>query len=152
MGQQVGVIERASTQPGTVRFETNRSLTGMGHERFISVHEATGTRPAAVIARMLLTTGKVDSVHVYGNMVTVELARGYTSEGLSDVVRDLYQYWKPGMEPQVFEAPAPEAAAEAPAAAAGGAGGGDSEYLRLVPAILVERSRAAMAKWKATHG
>lgn len=150
MGQQVAVIERPSTQPGVVRFETNRSLTGMGHERFISVLEATGPRPAATIARQLLTTGKVDSVHVYGNVVTVELSRGYTSAGLADVVRDLYQYWKPGMEPQVFEEVAPEASAAA-AAPAGEGGGADSEFLRLVPAILVERSRAAMAKWKATH-
>lgn len=150
MGQQVAVIERPSTQPGVVRFETNRSLTGMGHERFISVLEATGPRPAATIARQLLTTGKVDSVHVYGNVVTVELTRGYTSAGLADVVRDLYQYWKPGMEPQVFEEVAPEASAAA-AAPAGEGGGADSEFLRLVPAILVERSRAAMAKWKATH-
>ena len=150
MGQQVAVIERPSTQPGVVRFETNRSLTGMGHERFVSVLEATGPRPAATIARQLLTTGKVDSVHVYGNVVTVELTRGYTSAGLADVVRDLYQYWKPGMEPQVFEEVAPEASAAA-AAPAGEGGGADSEFLRLVPAILVERSRAAMAKWKATH-
>ena len=151
MGQQVAVIERPSTQPGVVRFETNRSLTGMGHERFVSVLEATGPRPAATIARQLLTTGKVDSVHVYGNVVTVELTRGYTSAGLADVVRDLYQYWKPGMEPQVFEEVAPEASSAAAAAPAGGGGGADSEFLRLVPAILVERSRAAMAKWKATH-
>jgi hypothetical protein len=151
MGQQVAVIERPSTQPGVVRFETNRSLTGMGHERFISVLEATGPRPAATIARQLLSTGKVDSVHVYGNVVTVELARGYTSAGLADVVRDLYQYWKPGMEPQVFEEVVPDASAVAAAAPAGAGGGADSEFLRLVPAILVERSRAAMAKWKATH-
>ena len=151
MGQQVAVIERPSTQPGVVRFETNRSLTGMGHERFISVLEATGPRPAATIARQLLATGKVDSVHVYGNMVTVELARGYTSAGLADVVRDLYQYWKPGMEPKVFEEVAPDASVAATAAPSGAGGGADSEFLRLVPAILVERSRAAMAKWKATH-
>jgi hypothetical protein len=54
------------------------------------------------------------------------------------------------MEPQVFAEAAPEAAA-APAGDSGAPAGGDSEYLRLVPAVLVERSRAAMAKWKATH-
>jgi hypothetical protein len=54
------------------------------------------------------------------------------------------------MEPTVFEAPE----AEAPAAAAGGAeaGGGASEYERRVPAVLIERSRAAMARWKANQG
>lgn len=152
MGQQVAVVERPSTQPGVVRFETNRSLTGMGHERFVSVLEATGSRPAAVIAHRLLATGKVDSVHVYGNVVTVELARGYTSDGLADVVRGMYQYWLPGMEPQVFVEAAPEAAAGGGDAAPASGGGGDSEYLRRVPAVLVERSRAALAKWKATHG
>ena len=150
MGQQVAVIERPSTQPGVVRFETNRSLTGMGHERFVSVLEATGPRPAAMIARQLLSTGKVDSVHVYGNVVTVEITRGYNSAGLADVVRDMYQYWKPGMQPQVFAEAAPEVVAT-PSGDGGVAVGGDSEFLRLVPAVLVERSRAAMAKWKATH-
>jgi hypothetical protein len=54
----------------------------------------------------------------------------------------------------VFEAP--EAAAEAAPAAVGaegdaGASGPEAEYLRRVPPNLVERSRAAMAKWKASH-
>jgi hypothetical protein len=66
-------------------------------------------------------------------------------------VRDLYQYWKPGMELPTFDDLQPEAAAEAPAAGGDAAGGADSEYLRRVPAVLVERSRAALAKWKANH-
>jgi hypothetical protein len=37
MGQQVAVVEKPSPRPGVLRFETNRSLTGMGHERFTSV-------------------------------------------------------------------------------------------------------------------
>jgi hypothetical protein len=55
------------------------------------------------------------------------------------------------MEPPAFD---DTVAAEAPAAAAaaGGEGGGaDSAYLQRVPAHLVERSRAALAKWRATH-
>ena len=32
----------------------------------------------------LLATGKVDAVHVYGNIVTVDLAKGHDSDGLGD--------------------------------------------------------------------
>ena len=37
MGQQVAVVEKPSPRPGLLRFETNRSLTGMGHEHFNSL-------------------------------------------------------------------------------------------------------------------
>jgi hypothetical protein len=151
MGQLVAVVEKPSPRPGIVRFEANRSLTGMGHERFTAVDQAVGDRPAASLARTLLGAGSVDAVHIYGNVITVELARGHSSAGISGLVRDMYQYWKPGMEP-TFEAPPEEPAAVAAAPAAGGDGGGaDSEYLRRVPAHLVERSRAALAKWQANH-
>lgn len=151
MGQQIGVIEKASSNPGVVRFEANRNLTGMGHEVFHTVGDAVGTRPAAALARNLLSTGKVATVHVYGNMITVDLAKGADSQGLGDVVRDLYQYWKPGMEMPTFADVAPEADTAPAVAAAEGVGGPESAYLSLVPGILVERSRAALAKWKASH-
>jgi hypothetical protein len=151
MGQLVAVVEKPSPRPGILRFEANRSLTGMGHERFTAPDQAVGPRPAASLARTLLGTGSVDAVHIYGNIITVELARGFDGSGLGDIVRDMYQYWKPGMVP-TFEAPPDEPAAAAGPAAAGGDGGGaDSEYLRLVPPVLVERSRAALAKWNASH-
>ena len=152
MGQQIGVIEKSSSNPGVVRFEANRNLTGMGHEVFHSVAEAIGSRPAAALARNLLSTGQVATVHVFGNMITVDLAKGCDSAGLGDVVRDLYQYWKPGMEMPTFE----DVVADAPAAAAapsgeGAATGPEAAFLARVPAVLVERSRAAFAKWKANH-
>ena len=147
MGQQVAVTERPSPRPGVMRFETNRSLTGMGHERFTSMADAVGPRPAAALARQLLSTGKVDSVYIYGNIVTVDVSRGSTVDGLGDVVRDMYQYWKPGVEIPTFDAPAPE---EAPAVTDGDAGGVvESAYTRLVPQSLRERSAAALAKAQA---
>ena len=150
MGQQIAVVAKPSSTPGIIRFEANRNLTGQGHETFSVVADAVGTRPAAVLARNLLGTGKVDAVHVYGNMITVDVAKGHDASGLDQVVADLYQYWKPGMELPTFDDLQPEAAADAPAV--GGEGGGaESEYLRRVPAVLVERSRAALAKWKANH-
>jgi len=151
MGQQIAVVEKPSRTPGVVRYEANRNLTGMGHEVFHSAAEAVGPRPAAVLARRLLETGRVKGVHVMGNIITVDIAKGHTAEGLGDVVSGLYQYWHPGMELPTFDDIAPEAAADSGAAVAEGASPAEAEYLRRVPAILVERSRAALAKWKATH-
>ena len=87
MGQQIGVIEKSSSNPGVVRFEANRNLTGMGHEVFHSVAEAIGSRPAAALARNLLSTGQVATGHVFGNMITGDLAKGCDSAGLGEVVR-----------------------------------------------------------------
>jgi hypothetical protein len=149
MGQQVSVIEKPSPRPGVLRFETNRSLTGMGHERFTSAADAVGPRPAASLARQLLATGKVDSVYIYGNIVSVDVAKGSTADGLGDVVRNMYQYWKPGMEMPTFDAPAEEAAPAVADGAAGpdaSAGAVESPYTKLVPQSLRERSAAALAK------
>lgn len=156
MGQLVGVVEKKSIIPGVLRFEANRSLTGMGHERFQSVTEAVGPRPAAVLAHRLLSTGQVSSVHVYGNMITVDVQKGFSSDGLGDIVRNLYQYWKPGMVPPSPEELAPPVEAGGDAAAAVspgaiGAAGGLSAAAQRIPPELLERSRAALAKWKATH-
>lgn len=152
MGQLVGVVEKQSATPGVVRFELNRSLSGMGHERFTSAAEAIGPRPSAALARELFGTGKVAGVHVYGNIVTVDLAKGYDSVGLVDIVREMYRYWKPGVEPPSFEDLQPEEPAAVPA---GDGGGGDaelSEAAKRVPAHLLERSRAARERWKAKQG
>lgn len=150
MGQQIAVVVKPSTH-GMLRFEANRNLTGMGHEVFRSVADAVGPRPAAKLARDLLATGEVDRVSIYGNMITVELNRGYDGSGLVEVVRDLYQYWKPGMELPTFDDVAAEAATPAASGDGGEAGGVESEYTRRVPAHLIERSKAGMARWKANH-
>ena len=151
MGQMVGVIEKKSTTPGIVRFELNRSLSGMGHERFDSVVQAIGSKPSASLARQLFATGKVDSVHVYGNIVTVDVAKGYDSGGLADIVREMYRYWKPGVEAPTFEDQPAEEAAAAPAGDGGDGGPVLSAAAQKIPAHLLERSRAALAKWNATH-
>lgn len=146
MGQPVAVLEGPAGKMGMVRFEANRSFTGQGHERFSSPDEARGSRPAAVVARRLFATGQVSAVHVYGNVITVELSKGAGSQGLEQVVRDLYQYWKPGMEPPAFEDLVAEE--EATVSAATGDDGGPtlSEAAKRVPAHLLERSRAARAR------
>ena len=156
MGQPVAVTEKPSSSPGIVRFELNRALTGMGHEHFGSVDEAFGPRPAAELARRLFATGQVAGVHVYSNIVTVDLGSGQTASGLAAVVRDLYQYWKPGMEPPAFEDVEPAEEESAGAAAGGGGDAGSdaalSEAAKRVPGHLLERSRAARERWKAKQG
>ena len=143
MGQPVAVEQKTGGTSAIIRFETNRSLTGSGHERFTAVAQAKGTRPAAVVARRLLESGQVGWVHIYGNIVTVELASGASQVGLDGIVRDLYQYWKPGMIPPTLEDLVADMPAEAtPAADAGGGevvAGGDPR----IPAHLAARSRAA---------
>ena len=150
MGQLVGVVEKPSSTPGVVRFELNRTLSGMGHERFASALDAVGPRPSAELARQLFETGQVSHVHVYSNMVTVDLEKGYGSDGLSDIVREMYRYWKPGVVPPEFD----DLPAEEPAAVEGGGGGGAemSEAAKLVPAHLLERGRAARERWNAKQG
>ena len=152
MGQPVVIVEKSTRRPGIVRFEANRSLSGMGHESFAagdsSAHLSAAPTPSAELARRLFATGRVAGVHVYQNMVTVDLEKGFDSAGLGDIVRDLYQYWKPGMEPPSFDdlAPAEEESASAPVDA-----GGDpklAEALKRVPAHLLERSRAARQRLK----
>lgn len=146
MGQPVAVEQKPGLAATVVRFETNRSLTGMGHESFASAAEAKGPRPAAVLARRFFESGQVTKVHVYGNIVTATLSAGASQAGLDGIVRDLYQYWKPGMEPPAFEDLVPEEEAAAPAAADGGDGPALSEAAKRVPPHLFERSRAARAR------
>lgn len=154
MGQLVAVTEKPSALPGTARFELNRALTGMGHEHFDSSASAFGPRPAAELARRLFATGDVDAVHVYANIVTVDLARGGSSSGLADVVRNLYRYWQPGMEPPTFEDVAEEADAGGGDAAAtdGGTDPALAEAAKRVPMHLLERARTARERWKAKAG
>jgi hypothetical protein len=157
VGQPVAVIEKPSTAVlGVVRFETNRNLGGMGHERYRSEAAAVGVKPTAAVARRLLATGQVEAVHIYLNVITVDLKKGCTSEGLKEIVEDLYTYYRPGVvvpsdEELMGVMPGDTAAAAAPAAAAGDAGGGNP-LLAKVPPHLIERSKAARDKWFAKQG
>jgi hypothetical protein len=154
MGQPVAVAEKlSSSRPGLVRFELNRSLTGMGHERYTAPEQIIGEKTSAELARRLFATGKVDALHLYQNVVTVDLKKGYTSDGLAGIVENLYTYWVPGREVPVLEAPAEEAPAAPPAASTEG-GAPLSAAASRVPAHLLERSRAALerARAKAAEG
>ena len=152
MGQLVDVTEKPSSTRGVVRFEINRSLSGMGHEHFASPADAWSDTPSAELARRMFATGQVAAVPVYGNIITVDVEKGHDSEGLADLVRHMYQYWKPGVEPPSFEDLQPD---EPEAAASSGDGGGGtaelSEAAKRVPAHLLERGRAARERWNAKN-
>jgi hypothetical protein len=101
MGQPITVIEKKTSRPGVVRFEINRSLTGMGHERYPSVADAVGERPTDELARRLFAHGGVESLHIYSNVITVDLEKGATSEGLKDVIEGLFIHYTEGVQPSI---------------------------------------------------
>ena len=101
MGQPVVVTERPTARPGVWRFEANRVLTGMEHERYHRDRPVVGDRPPDEVARRLFATGSADEVHVYGNVVTVVLTRGHGHEGLREVIEGLYTYYREGVTPAI---------------------------------------------------
>jgi hypothetical protein len=99
MGQPITVEEKPTATPGVVRFELNRSLTGMGHERYRSREDASGDRIVDELVRRLFDTGVVAGIHVYSNVITVDLAKGQQSDGLATIIHDLFVYYRPGVVP-----------------------------------------------------
>jgi hypothetical protein len=117
MGQSVTVRTSRSADHRVVRFEINRSLTGMGHERYRSLDDIVDDRPVDVLARRLFEQGGVDSIHVNSSVITVRLAGGSTGEGLEAVVQNLFRFYDPNAVAApaagAAEAPVPEGEAEA---------------------------------------
>ncbi len=98
MGEPIAVIQKDSNRPGYVRFDTNRTFTGMGHESYVSGDAVYGERPPDELARSLFASGSVDEVHVYAQMITVKLSDGASSKGLKAIIEDHYIYYGPGVE------------------------------------------------------
>ena len=112
MGQSIVVNEKPSSNPGVVRFETNRAFTGMDHERYLAGTEVWGNRPPDELARRLLAKPSVAGLQINGNMVTVDLAKGYDAAGLREVIENLYRFY-----PDATDAPdAPEVPSDGEAA------------------------------------
>jgi hypothetical protein len=110
MGQPVAVIEKPTAVPGVVRFETNRVLSGMSHERYVAGRPVEGNRPPDVVARRLFERGGVAAVHVNGNVITVQLESGNSGDSgdasliddMRGIIEDLYTYYRPGVEVPTF--------------------------------------------------
>jgi hypothetical protein len=101
MGQPITVLEKPSSNPAILRLETNRPLTGMGHERYVEAPGELRNRPVDELARRLFATDEVEAVHVNGGIVTITLRGGRTGTGLADVARGLFRHYP--------DSPAPEA-------------------------------------------
>jgi hypothetical protein len=101
MGQPITVIQKPTSTPGVVRFELNRSLTGMDHEHYRSVADASGDRPPDRLARLLLERGGVDAVHIYSNEVTVDLAEGASADGMVELMTSLFTHYREGVTPSI---------------------------------------------------
>lgn len=98
MGQLITVNRKPARRHDVAIFELNRSLTGMGHERYPRGQTVVGHRPVDELARRLLEAGGVEAVHIYSNVVTVDLATGANGDALIDVIRDLFTYYREGVE------------------------------------------------------
>ena len=101
MGQPIVVTRNASPTPGVLRFEINRSLTGMGHHRYVADRTVTGDRPPDELARRLFARGGIDAVHVFSNIITVTLARGGSPDGIAEIIEGLYTYYREGVLPAI---------------------------------------------------
>lgn len=93
MGQPITVVEKSSSNPGVLRFETNRPLSGTGHEHYTGPPSELLDRPVDEIARRLFAAGGVDTVHINGSVVTVSLGRGSHGAGLGDIIRGLFLHY-----------------------------------------------------------
>jgi hypothetical protein len=94
MGQPITVIEKPSkTNPAVLRLETNRTLSGMGHELSTEPPSELLQRPVDELTRRLFAAGGVESVHINGSVVTVTLGGGRTGAGLADIVRGLFLHY-----------------------------------------------------------
>ncbi len=99
MGQSVNVREMPSSTPGIVRFETNRSFTGMGRESYSSLDDVLAERPPDILARRLFELGGVEHVSISGGMVTIKSSRPDPAGDYQRVIEDLYLFYLPGDPP-----------------------------------------------------
>ena len=103
MGQPITAIEEPSTRPDVVRIRINRSLTGMGNERYVAGQEILDRRPVDELAKRLFARGGIDAVHVQSNVITIDLADGADDEGIADIVENLFIYYREGVTPEAPE-------------------------------------------------
>lgn len=101
MGQAITVVEKPTPRTGVVRFELNRSITGMGHRTFRTLDDAVDDRPADELGRVLLARPGVESVHVFSNEVTVTLAPSADRAGLKEAIEGLFIHYRDGVTPSL---------------------------------------------------
>lgn len=105
MGLAINVKEYPTHNPGVVRFEADRGLTGMAHERYASMSDIIFDRPPDRLAKLLFERGGVRHVHIYGNEITVRLEPGGTSAGIADLITNLFIHYREGVQPSIIVDP-----------------------------------------------
>jgi hypothetical protein len=103
VGQPVTVVKKPSSNPGVVRFEINRSITGMGHERYGGAPGSEMDRPCDELARRLFAHHGVEYVHMNSNVITVNMSFGADDSALGETIEQLFTYYRPGVEVPSFE-------------------------------------------------
>jgi len=101
MGQPIAVFRKPTSKAGRLRFEINRSLTGMGHERYTAGAQIIGDRPPDELARRIFDLGGVRHLHLYSNMIELDVEPGTESKvgEFEQLIRDLYIHYRPGVAP-----------------------------------------------------
>ncbi|MEY2424978.1 MAG: hypothetical protein QOI61_550 [Actinomycetota bacterium] len=102
MGLAINVKEHPTRSPGVVRFEADRGFTGMAHERYSSLADVVFDRPPDRLAKVLLERGGIKLVHIYGNEVTVTLEPGATTDGIADLIANLFIHYREGVTPSLI--------------------------------------------------
>ncbi len=103
MGQPVTVVKKPSSNPGLVRFEINRSITGMGHERYVAAPGPELDRPCDELARRLFDHEGVQGVHMNSNVITVSMSFGADELAMVETIEGLFTYYRPGVEVPSFD-------------------------------------------------
>ena len=99
MGQPINVVFTRSSKPGISRFEVNRCLTGMDHERFRVDDDIIGDTPSDEIARRLFSLDGIVGIHLNSNMITVKSDGSELSvEGLIETISDLHLFYNDELE------------------------------------------------------
>ncbi|MBK6311131.1 MAG: hypothetical protein IPF42_11300 [Candidatus Microthrix sp.] len=81
-----------------VRYELNRTLTGTGHEVYLPDSPISGHRPPDLLARRLFEQVRgVESIHILGGMVTVEMSFGTDGGRRQGDMEELYTFYRPGV-------------------------------------------------------
>lgn len=98
MGEPITFIKTNSSRPGTVRYEINRTLTGTDHERYEAGQVIEDDRPVDQLAKDLLAVDGVSSLHIYANIITIQLSRDIDLSPIDEAIENLFIYYLPGVE------------------------------------------------------
>jgi len=102
MGLAINVTEHPTPTVGVFRFEADRGITGMAHERYASAADVIFDRPPDRLATLLFARGGVTHVHIYGNQVTVTLESGANTLGISELIQSLFIHYREGVQPSIL--------------------------------------------------